>query len=207
MLTTAQTTHSMEEADMLGDEIAIVAAGKLRCAGTPIQLKARFGLGYRVTISCAPENAEAAKRLVRRHLPGAQLRGDNAGALVFSLPDVDLDDSVAQFFEALQTVMAEDGTKLIEDWGCQNTTMEDVFLTVTRKIMGQDITFDSSNKRSQLDRDEREIFRSSAQRFEMRIRHLNEEVQQLRDLLEKNGIDSSGVTCAIDKEELDLLED
>lgn len=201
------TTHSMEEADMLGDQIAIVAAGKLRCAGTPTQLKSRFGLGYRVTLSCAPENTEAAKKLVRRHLPGAQLRGDNAGALVYSLPDVDLDDSVAQFFEALQNITTEEGSKLIEDWGCQNTTMEDVFLTVTRKIMGQDITFDNDSKRSQLDRDEREIFRSSAQRFEMRIRHLNEEVQQLRDLLEKHGIDSSSVTCAIDREELELLED
>lgn len=197
----------MEEADMLGDEIAIVAAGKLRCAGTPVSLKSRFGLGYRVTLSCDPEHAEAAKRLVRRHLPGAQLRGDNAGALVFSLPDVDLDDTVAAFFEALQTTTAEDGSKLVEDWGCQNTTMEDVFLTVTRKIMGQDITFDSSSKRSQLDRDEREIFRSSAQRFELRIRHLNEEIQELRNLLEQNGIDSSNVIAAIDREELHLIED
>ena len=44
------TTHSMEEADVLGDRIAIMARGRLRCIGSAIHLKHRFGSGYQVTI-------------------------------------------------------------------------------------------------------------------------------------------------------------
>ncbi len=42
------TTHSMEEADILGDRIGIMAKGRLRCLGTSVRLKSRFGEGYKV---------------------------------------------------------------------------------------------------------------------------------------------------------------
>lgn len=42
------TTHSMEEADILGDRIAIMALGRLRCLGSSLRLKQRFGSGYQV---------------------------------------------------------------------------------------------------------------------------------------------------------------
>ena len=37
------TTHFMDEADYLGDRIAIMAAGKLVCSGTSLFLKHRYG--------------------------------------------------------------------------------------------------------------------------------------------------------------------
>ncbi len=45
------TTHSMEEADILGDTIAIMAKGRLRCLGSTVRLKTRFGAGYKISIS------------------------------------------------------------------------------------------------------------------------------------------------------------
>lgn len=45
------TTHSMEEADILSDRIAIMAKGKLRCIGTSIRLKSRYGTGYIANVS------------------------------------------------------------------------------------------------------------------------------------------------------------
>ncbi len=44
------TTHYMDEADILGDRIAIMANGKLACVGSTIFLKNRFGTGYNFTI-------------------------------------------------------------------------------------------------------------------------------------------------------------
>ena len=46
------TTHSMEEADVLGDRIAIMARGRLRCIGSSIHLKHRFGSGYQACPVC-----------------------------------------------------------------------------------------------------------------------------------------------------------
>ena len=42
----------MDEAELLGDRIAIVVDGKLRCAGSGLFLRSRFGSGYRLTILC-----------------------------------------------------------------------------------------------------------------------------------------------------------
>jgi ATP-binding cassette, subfamily A (ABC1), member 3 len=45
------TTHYMEEADALSDRIVLMNHGKVKCCGSPLFLKDRFGSGYRVTIS------------------------------------------------------------------------------------------------------------------------------------------------------------
>lgn len=37
------TTHFMDEADLLGDRIAIMAGGKLQCYGSPFFLKKKYG--------------------------------------------------------------------------------------------------------------------------------------------------------------------
>lgn len=37
------TTHYMEEADILGDRIAIMADGEVQCCGSPLFLKRKFG--------------------------------------------------------------------------------------------------------------------------------------------------------------------
>jgi len=67
------TTHSMEEADILGDRIGIMAKGRLRCIGNAVRLKSRFGAGYRVAVSCGdaqdPRGAacSAVRALFRAH--------------------------------------------------------------------------------------------------------------------------------------------
>ena len=50
------TTHSMEEADILSDRIGIMAKGRLRCIGTSIRLKSRFGTGFITNISFSGNN-------------------------------------------------------------------------------------------------------------------------------------------------------
>jgi ABC-type multidrug transport system ATPase subunit len=47
------TTHSMEEADILGDRIAIMARGRVRALGSSMRLKHKFGAGYVLAISPA----------------------------------------------------------------------------------------------------------------------------------------------------------
>jgi ATP-binding cassette subfamily A (ABC1) protein 3 len=44
------TTHYMDEADILGDRIGIMAEGRLICLGSSLFLKNRFGVGYNLTI-------------------------------------------------------------------------------------------------------------------------------------------------------------
>jgi len=44
------TTHYMDEADILGDRIAIMTKGKISCLGSSIFLKNKFGVGYNMTV-------------------------------------------------------------------------------------------------------------------------------------------------------------
>lgn len=44
------TTHYMDEADYLGDRIAIMGEGKIRCCGSNFYLKQNFGGGYKLLI-------------------------------------------------------------------------------------------------------------------------------------------------------------
>ena len=45
------TTHYMDEADILGDRIGIMAAGKIICIGSSLFLKNRFGVGYNLKLA------------------------------------------------------------------------------------------------------------------------------------------------------------
>lgn len=45
------TTHYMDEADVLGDRIGIMADGKLLCLGSSLFLKNRYGAGYKLSFT------------------------------------------------------------------------------------------------------------------------------------------------------------
>ena len=48
--TIIMSTHHMDEADILGDRIAIISQGRLYCSGTPLFLKNCFGTGFYLTL-------------------------------------------------------------------------------------------------------------------------------------------------------------
>ncbi|XP_033006988.1 retinal-specific phospholipid-transporting ATPase ABCA4 [Lacerta agilis] len=44
------STHHMDEADILGDRVAIISQGRLHCSGSPVFLKNSFGTGFYLTL-------------------------------------------------------------------------------------------------------------------------------------------------------------
>jgi len=54
------TTHFMDEADLLGDRIAIMADGSLRCCGSSLFLKNKYGVGYNLTLVKKMRNSQEA---------------------------------------------------------------------------------------------------------------------------------------------------
>ncbi|XP_059162642.1 ATP-binding cassette sub-family A member 17-like [Physella acuta] len=67
------TTHYMDEADVLGDRIAIMAEGRVKCCGTPMFLKRVYGTGYGLRVvkdkNCQTELVTAE---VLKHIPEAR---------------------------------------------------------------------------------------------------------------------------------------
>lgn len=50
----------MDEADLLGDRIAIISHGKLKCCGSPLFLKSTYGDGYKLTLVKKQRDSHAA---------------------------------------------------------------------------------------------------------------------------------------------------
>ena len=80
------TTHAMEEADALADNIGIMSHGKLIALGNSLHLKNKFGGGYEVKL-VVPQGGgrEEAMKAVKRCAPSAKLLDDAAGALTYSI--------------------------------------------------------------------------------------------------------------------------
>lgn len=119
------TTHSMEEADILGDRIVIMKQGRLECAGTSLHLKNKFGAGYRVTILHEPNTKQKVIEFFKE-----KLKLDPAGGgdnfVEYNIPRPDL-PKLPEFFSDLE-LHAE---KLhISDIQLSMTTLEEVFLKI-----------------------------------------------------------------------------
>ena len=68
-----QQTHFMDEADILGDRIAIMADGQLRCAGSSLFLKNKYGVGYTLCVELLDGAVAALERVA------LELEADPAG--------------------------------------------------------------------------------------------------------------------------------
>ena len=56
----------MEEADVLGNRIAIVNNGILRCIAPQVRLKSLYGGGYHLQINCHKQHYLVQKRLMQK---------------------------------------------------------------------------------------------------------------------------------------------
>ncbi|XP_048510196.1 phospholipid-transporting ATPase ABCA3-like isoform X2 [Athalia rosae] len=79
------TTHSMEEADVLGDRIAIMHSGQMKCYGTPMFLKKFYGHDYHeVTLSTSSWcDVDKIQEIVGKN---AKLNLSHQGRIVVSIP-------------------------------------------------------------------------------------------------------------------------
>jgi len=122
------TTHSMEEADVLGDSIAIMAHGCLVAYGNSIYLKNQYGAGYRISLTTEQNNTENVKKIVIERVPEAILEDDSAGSLIYQLP-ANAMHRIPEFVKFLEN----SGAQLIAQWGISQTTLEEVFLKLIRE--------------------------------------------------------------------------
>ena len=70
------TTHLLDEADYLGDNVGILSGGRLRAIGSPLFLKSQYGSGYQLSLLTTPDKVGALKQLVKQHIPSAEFVGE-----------------------------------------------------------------------------------------------------------------------------------
>jgi ATP-binding cassette subfamily A (ABC1) protein 1 len=121
------TTHFMDEADLLGDRIAIMAEGELRCVGSSLFLKNRYGAGYSLVMVKGDDCNEAeVGKLLRQIVPKAILLSDVGAEIAYQLP-VNASPKFPQLFNEIDARSESLG---ISQYGISVTTMEEVFIKV-----------------------------------------------------------------------------
>ncbi|KRY29436.1 ATP-binding cassette sub-family A member 3 [Trichinella spiralis] len=126
------TTHFMEEADLLGDRIAVLSNGTLQCCGTSFFLKRQFGDGYRLKVIfkyAGKEKAEQLLKLIEEYIPGAQLSNCIGTEAIYTVPLIKGPKLHALFASIEQKLDQYD----VESFGLSIVTMEEVFLRVSPK--------------------------------------------------------------------------
>ena len=125
-------THHMEEADLLGDRIIIMAHGKLQVSGSSVFLKQKFGIGSTLaveekkTAGGDEKGIEYAKQLVRRHIENAEIHNTaNQNEVFFDLPI----SASGKFWllAALEKDEAQNNS-LVVTYGLTMPSLEEVFL-------------------------------------------------------------------------------
>lgn len=128
------TTHFMEEADYLGERIAIMSRGKLFCCNTSQHLKETYGVGYYLTFvknesGGVAANAGETLKLIQRFVPEAAKHHESSGETQFLLPIA----SLPKFGELLTEVERNIAALGYFSYGLSMNTLEDVFVSISEK--------------------------------------------------------------------------
>ena len=141
------TTHFMDEAELLSDRVAVMKEGILQCSGSPMFLKHRFGLGYRLTVVLSSESGtegdalgrveegtvsafpeEGAKDRLLKFLsdliPGTEITRFVGREVTFRLPKGS-EILFADAFSALEDRRDDLG---VNSFGIENASLEEVFI-------------------------------------------------------------------------------
>ncbi|CAH4032669.1 unnamed protein product [Pieris brassicae] len=119
------TTHFMDEADVLGDRIAIMSGGKLQCVGTPYFLKKHYGIGYKMTIVKQEDcNVQNVTSFLRNYVPDIRDNTNIGSELTYILPN----EHVSKFPEMLKKFEEERSSLKVSSYGLSVTSLEEVFM-------------------------------------------------------------------------------
>jgi ABC-2 type transport system ATP-binding protein len=122
-LTVFFTTHIMEEAEYLCDEIAIIDKGKILAFDTPAGLKQKYGGSKAIEIKLKDTSARSVLHLVSRVANNSDI--DIPETNTVSIGSVNAQEMVVKIFELL----SENGVQ-IESISIAPPSLEDVFLTI-----------------------------------------------------------------------------
>ncbi|KAL7989592.1 hypothetical protein Chor_012258 [Crotalus horridus] len=151
---------------LLLDRKAVISQGMLKCLGSSLFLKTKWGIGYRLSMHIDRYcNTEATASVIRQHIPGSSLLKQNEEQLIHALPFKDMDK-----FSALFADLDTHAHLGVISYGVSMTTLEDVFLKLEAE--------------AEIDQADFSVFNSEKVEEEMDTKSTNELEQSLLMLSE-----------------------
>ncbi|KAK9310741.1 hypothetical protein QLX08_000052 [Tetragonisca angustula] len=119
------STHNMEEADILGDRIAIVHGGRLKCYGTSMFLKKQYGYGH-IEVTLSTKSWCNADKIINKFDPKTQQITVDSEKIVLSVPNTET------LPETLDKVENQKKNLGVTGISVSLITLEEVFLRVIK---------------------------------------------------------------------------
>ena len=144
------TTHSLDEAEYLGDRIGIMSDGHFICCGSSSYLKSKYPCGFNINLLINPNKFDDKKKKeifekIKNFEPEAAIRV--ASKSVFSINIQSNNENVDKIFSLIEKSKEEYG---IEDYTVASTSLEDVFLKINNKANINDMEYISREQNNQL---------------------------------------------------------
>ncbi|KRZ07942.1 ATP-binding cassette sub-family A member 1, partial [Trichinella zimbabwensis] len=125
------STHYFDEAEILGDRIAIISEGSLKCSGSAMFLKTYYGSGYYLTLiknsfgksHLQKTQPEELIKFVSDYIPNAKLVRCSAQEVKFMLPSVNLLE-LKSLVTALDSELKNIGCS---SYGLSESSLEEIF--------------------------------------------------------------------------------
>jgi len=126
------TSHSMEECESLCSRLAVMVNGRLRCLGSAVHLRNKFGDGYTLRMRICDHSEKrrnAIIEFIQRHLSTAQLKEHHFSYVQFGLPStVDL----CSLFRLAHEMQMDDGMG-VQGCSISQNNLDDVFVNFVRE--------------------------------------------------------------------------
>ena len=135
------TTHFMDEADILSDRKGIMADGTLKCMGSSLFLKNRFGIGYHLdmnlfapvssSLSALEDVRKETEAIIKGKIPTASEIRFHGQELSYSLPQSEMENFSDLFnaLDAYKTSVSQQSSG-INSYGVSMTSLEEVFFKI-----------------------------------------------------------------------------
>ena len=128
------TTHSLDEAEYLGDKIGIMTNGQYICSGTSSYLKSKYPCGFNLNLLI---NGNICNDIIKQKLYDELIKYEQnleikiSSKGLFSLNIQSNNKNIKEIFDVITKNKEEYG---IEDYTVSSTSLEDVFLKLNHKI-------------------------------------------------------------------------
>ncbi|KAE9985250.1 hypothetical protein EG327_004773 [Venturia inaequalis] len=119
------TTHFLDEADLLSDDIAIMSKGNLKAHGSAVELKHKLGGGYRVHINSLPEHGSG--NVTSKTAYPNDIKGPQDHLEVGTVYELENSNETARFLNQAER-------QGITDYTVNGPTIEDVFLKLAEEV-------------------------------------------------------------------------
>ena len=129
------TTHSLDEAEYLGDRIGIMKNGNYICSGTSSFLKSKYPCGFNLNLLinpniCTDNMKQKLYNELIQYEPNLEVKISSKG--LFSLNIQSTNQKIKEIFNTITKHKEEYG---INDYTVSSTSLEDVFLKLNHKII------------------------------------------------------------------------